>query len=423
MYRTKKIILASMLAVLTLTACGRTGSETAQSPSVTLVYGTMNLDQGMSDWIGEYNAAHEDCQIEVREYGGENYEEGITRLQADIVRGNGPDLIDLSDLSAGPYISQGILVDLYPMIDVDAELNREDFVPGILKLYEQDGHMYGIAPGYRLETIMGKKALLGDPLDWTAEKMQSVIDGLPKGSCFINNLGSGGLLRIVLQRGMDGYVNWEKAECSFDSETFRELLQLAASMDSLPVFDNDEQAIGEGKALANRLYLSALGEYAASSRLFQGDAVVCVGYPSSEGGGALVTPYLPVGICRGEKQDAAWEFVRLLLQEEFQDSRIRFNFPIRQDSLQKKFAGEMDRSAENEQADAVIGQEDCDALYEVINSAGNSQVSDAAILAIVLEDAAAYFDGDKTLDQVVQTIQNRVENYLKENYGQEKTQS
>lgn len=412
--RKKLLIITVLLFVLVSTACGRKNGETTDGAKATLVYGTMNLDQEMSTWIAEYNLAHEDCQVEVREYGQDGFEEGLMRLNAEIVQGNGPDLLDLSDIDVAPYISLGALMDLYPLLAADTELQPETFVPGILKLYEENGHLYGIAPGYRLETIMGEKTLLGDPSEWTVEKMNDVIDNLPDDSCFINNLGALGFLRIVLQRGMDEYVNWEAESCSFDSNQFKELLQLAAVMDTFPVFDDDEQAIAEGKLLANRLYVSDVEEYAASSRLFQGEPVVCVGFPSPEGGGALVTPYLPVGICREENLDAAWEFVRSLLGEEFQEEHIRFNFPLRQDSLQRLFEETITRSAKNEPADRAISQEDCDALYEVIYSANNSQVFDANIWDIVSEEAEAYFAGEKALEQVVQIIQNRAETYIQE---------
>lgn len=290
-------------------------------------------------------------------------------------------------------------------------------MPSAMKLYEADGHLYGISPGYRLETVMGKKALLGDATEWTVEKMYDIIDNLPEGSCFVNYLGSLGLLRIVLQRGMGEYVDWEAGTCAFDSDPFKKLLQLAAVMDTLPVFDDEEQAIAEGKLLANRLYVSDVEEYAAASRLFQGEPVVCVGFPSAEGGGALVTPYLPVGICRGTNQDAAWEFVRSLLEKEFQEKHICFNFPLRQDALQKLFENAMTLSAKNAAAEETLRQEDCDALYEVICSANCSQIYDANIWNIVAEEAEAYFDGDKALEQVVQIIQSRTTIYIEENYN------
>lgn len=412
----KHIIVGLLILIFVLSSCGRENEETADGTPVTLVYGTMHLEQEMSTWIAEYNLAHENCQIEIREYGRDGFEEGLMRLNAEIVQGAGPDLIDLSDIDVGPYISLGILTDIYPLLDADTELQRETFVPGILKLYEEGGHLYGVAPGYRLETIMGTKALLGDFSEWTVEKMYDVISSLPEGSSFINNLGSLGLLRIVLQRGMDEYVDWEAATCSFEGDQFKKLLQLAAAMDALPVFDDDEQAIAEGKLLANRLYVSDLEEFAASSRLFQEAPVVCVGFPSAEGGGALVTPYLSVGICRGEHQEAAWEFVKSLLGEEFQEKHIRFNFPLREDSLEKLFENSIQKSDENGSTDKTVGRADSHALLEVISSANSSCVYDANIWNIVSEEAEAYFDGKKTLEMVVQIIQNRAENYIQENY-------
>lgn len=414
----KQITMLLVLGVLlSLCACGKNNEEIVEEAPVILVYGTMHLEQEMSTWIAEYNLTHEDCQVEVREYGQDGREEGLLRLNAELVRGNGPDLIDLSDIDVGPYISLGILTDIYPMLENDPELRRESFVPSAMKLYEADGHLYGISPGYRLETVMGKKALLGDATEWTVEKMYDIIDNLPEGSCFVNYLGSLGLLRIVLQRGMGEYVDWEAGTCAFDSDPFKKLLQLAAVMDTLPVFDDEEQAIAEGKLLANRLYVSDVEEYAAASRLFQGEPVVCVGFPSAEGGGALVTPYLPVGICRGTNQDAAWEFVRSLLEKEFQEKHICFNFPLRQDALQKLFENAMTLSAKNAAAEETLRQEDCDALYEVICSANCSQIYDANIWNIVAEEAEAYFDGDKALEQVVQIIQSRTTIYIEENYN------
>lgn len=413
----KRIIPVILVSALVLTACGKNNGGTAEETPVTLVYGTMHLEQEMSTWIAEYNLTHKDCQVEVREYGQDGFEEGLLQLNAEIVKGEEPDLLDLSDIDVGPYISLGILTDIYPLLEADSELERESFMPGGLKLYEAGGHLYGISPGYRLETIMGKKATLGDPSGWTVEKMCEIVDSLPDGSCFINNLGSLGFLRIVLHRGMDEYVDWETGTCTFDSDKFKELLQLASVMDTFPVFDDEEQAIAEGKLLANRLYVSDLEEYAASSRLFQGEPVVCVGFPSSEGGGALVAPYLPIGICRGENQDAAWEFVKSLLGNEFQEKHIRFNFPLRRDSLQKLFEKSIALSAENGSAEETLGQEDCDALYEVIYYANCSQISDANIWKIVEEEAETYFAGDKPIEQAVQIIQSRAEIYIQENYN------
>lgn len=414
----KRIVSVILAGVSVLTACGTGQAGKSEGEPVTLVYGTMHLEQEMDTWIAEYNLAHEDCRIEVREYGQEGFEEGLVRLNAELVQGKGPDLLDLSDIDVGPYITMGILTDIYPLLEADSELSQETFMPGGLKLYETGGHLYGISPGYRLETVMGKKAVLGETAEWTVDKMCDIIENLPDGGCFINNLGSLGFLRIVLHRGMDEYVDWEAGTCNFDGDEFRELLRLAAAMDAFPLFDDEEQAIAEGKLLANRLYVSCLEEYAESSSLFQGEPVVCVGFPSSEGGGALITPYLPVGICRGENRDAAWEFVKSLLGNEFQEKHIRFNFPLRRDSLRKMLEESVARSAENDPAEEKLNKDDGDALYEVIFQTNCSQVFDANIWKIVEEEAETFFKGDKSIEDAVQIIQSRAEVYIQENYSE-----
>ncbi|MDE6642337.1 MAG: ABC transporter substrate-binding protein [Acetatifactor sp.] len=414
----KRIVQIILAGVSVLTACGTGQTGTSEGEPVTLIYGTMHLEQEMDTWIAEYNLAHEDCRIEVREYGQEGFEEGLLRLNAELVQGKGPDLLDLSDIDAGPYITLGILTDIYPLLEADSELSQETFMPGGLKLYETAGHLYGISPGYRLETVMGKKTVLGEPAEWTVEKMYEMIENLPDGGCFINNLGSLGLLRIVLHRGMDEYVDWESGTCDFDGDEFRELLRLAAAMDALPLLDDEEQAIAEGKLLANRLYVSCPEEYAESASLFQGEPVVCVGFPSAEGGGALITPYLPVGICRGENRDAAWEFVKSLLGNEFQEKHIRFNFPLRRDSLRKMLEESVARSAENGSGEENLSKDDCDALYEVIFRTDCSQVFDANIWKIVEEEAETFFKGDKSIEDAVRIIQSRAEVYIQENCQQ-----
>lgn len=400
-----------------LTACGKEAEEVQDGP-VTLVYGTLHLEQEMDAWIGEYNLAQEEIQIQVREYGQDGAEEGLARLNAELVQGEGPDVIDLSGIDTGPWLSLGILADLYPFLEADPELQPENFMPGELRLYESGGHLYGIAPGYRLETLMGESAVLGEPQDWTVEKMCGIMEMLPEGSSFVNNLGSLGFLRIVLHRGMEEYVDWDAGTCSFDGESFKELLRLAAVMDTFPLFEDEEQAIAEGKLLAARLYLSGPEEYAEAVSLFQGRPTVCVGFPSREGGGALVTPYLPVGIRRGEKQEAAWEFVRSLLGKEFQEKHIHFNFPLRRDSLRKMLEEAAARSADNGAEEGAFGQEDSDGLYEVIYNTNCSQVYDADIWRIVEEEAGSCFAGDKSIEEAAGVIQSRAEIYVQENYAQ-----
>lgn len=130
-----------------------------------------------------------------------------------------------------------------------------------------------------------------------------------------------------------------------------------------------------------------------------------------------MTPYLPIGIRSGEKQDAAWKFVKSLLENEFQEKHIRFNFPLRRDSLQKMLAEAAARFTEDKSGEITLRKEDCDALYEVIYSTGYSQVFDTNIWEIIEEEAETCFAGDKSIEEAAGVIQSRAEIYVQENYA------
>lgn len=417
MKKRKVVITVLCLCIAMLSGC----QECPESERVVLTYATLYLDMEMEAWIAEWNRSNANCHIEVKEYGQGDYETGLMQLNADIVSVHPPDIIDFSDLDMAPYISKGILMDLFPLIDSDCRVDKEDFVPGILQLYEKDGKLYGIAAGYSLETLMGKKNMIESPLQWTIEKMKQMIEEMPPQNYFIDNLGPIGLLRIVLMMGMDEYVDWNTGQCFFHQDGFVELLELANSMDGVPIEGNIEDCLADGRLLLNRVYISSVSEYKEAIDMFQGEEVTCVGYPSAQGGRTLVQPYLPVGIsdmCKNK--DAAWEFLYSLVSEEFQDNHIRFNFPILESSLKKKFEYALQPPATGwnmEHTEIQPTREEVNELYEIINCSNGKFVFDINIWKIIEEEAQVYFSGNKTVDEVSEVIQNRVQNYVNENYA------
>ena len=413
------IILCFLLAMLS--GCKEDRGDENANERVVLTYATLYLDTEMETWIAEWNKANADCYINVKEYGQGDYETGLVQLNTDIVSGHIPDIIDFSDIDMAPYISKEIITDLYPFVDSDPQVNREDFVQGILRLYEKDGKLYSIALGYSLETLMGKKDIVGDPAQWNIDKMKQMIEEMPAQSYFIDNLGSIGLLRIVLMMGMDEYIDWETGQCFFNEDRFMRLLELANSMEAIPVAEDIEECLANGKLMLNRVYISGVSEYKEAVDMFRGEEVVCVGYPSAQGGKTLIQPYLPIGISNMcENKDVAWKFVCSLISEEFQNNHIRFNFPVLENSLEKEFEQALHppvNSWSMENTEKLPSQEEINGLYEIINLSGGKFVFDTNIWDIIEEEAEFYFGGKKTVREVVEVIQNRVQNYIDESYS------
>lgn len=268
--------------------------------------------------------------------------------------------------------------------------------------------------GYRLETLMGKESVLGTPSEWTIERMKEALAQVPEDGCFVDNLAPLGLLRVLLAKGMGEYLDWENGTCSFDSEEFIRVLELADSM-KLKSMDGDlEENLASGKVAVNRIYVESISDYLSSVEMFQGEKVSCVGFPSAQGGSARVYPFRPVGISGlNGHQDMAWAFVRTLLGEEYQTMEVRFNLPIRLSVLQKRFDQEMELAAKKGK---TLAQEDLDALYQMIDVPGGKQTFDNVVWNIISEEAEYYFNGQKSVEDVAKTIQNRAGIYISENY-------
>ena len=299
------IVISLLMTALCLTGCGKEQKE--QGPII-LTYATFNLDIEIEQWIAEWNQSQEDYRIEIREY--KNDDAGHTLLNNEIVSGQAPDILDLSDINTANFISKGILTDLSPYLDADREVSRDDLVSSILETYTENNKLYGIPLGYRFETLLGKKELVGEASDWTTDKMIQITKNLGADEQLLDGLAPLGLLRAVLATDMGSYVDWEKGECFFDSEKFRELLELAAAVD-LTFMPHEEldKKLADGSLLLNRAYISCVQDYQSSIEQFAGSEVSWVGFPSEDGGKAVLYDRMPVGITESSRnKEGAWQF-------------------------------------------------------------------------------------------------------------------
>lgn len=60
-------------------------------------------------------------------------------------------------------------------------------------------------------------------------------------------------------------------------------------------------------------------------------------------------------------------------------------------------------------------QEQVDMYTDLVNSTKKVQDYDESLMEIVQEEAKTYFAGEKSLDETVKIIQNRIETYVNEN--------
>ena len=159
--------------------------------------------------------------------------------------------------------------------------------------------------------------------------------------------------------------------------------------------------------------------------------MVNIGYPTDEGSGVQVSVNYGLAISAKSKYtDVAWDFIKTLLSDDFQAEQ--WNFPVTKSALDKTLAEATERDyytdennekvyydqtayiGDTEYTISPLTQEQVDDFKAMVDGASVAGNYDTDIMDIINEEAAAFFSGDKTADDVAALIQNRVSIYLGE---------
>ena len=219
-----------------------TEQAAAEDGRITLVYGSMSAPSDLLAEINRFNRTNEDYFIEIRTYGDNGYEAGLTRLNAEVASGRAPDLWG-SSLPISAYARKGYLEDLWPWIESDPELGRDAVMSHVLDCASMDGKLYFVSNSFQIYTLVGCSAIVGDRVSWTMDEMLEIYNALPEGTPLLNAYynDAGLSLLLFLQMNLGRWVDWSTGECHFDAEDFKSVLELCGRL-------------GEGSGLDDTYY-------------------------------------------------------------------------------------------------------------------------------------------------------------------------
>lgn len=367
----------------------------------------------------EFNESQSEYRVEMVDYSVYNTASdpsgGLEKLGLDIAAGDAPDVYDLTALPVSLYIQKGLLADLYPFLDADETLAREDFFPSLLAAMETDGGLYGVMPHCGLVTMLAAPETADALAVWDTAALPELAVGEDP---FAGEITRAEFLAYVLAVD-ESYANYVDGTCAFDSAEFAALLTLAAALpeETPETWEDDAQLVCttlsyDGDWLVADWLLGCLESGA-------GDAVP-LGLPGADGGRVLVAP-APYywGLSSSGNQTGGWAFIRYFLSSARQTKTD--SIPLRQDAWQSHRAETAATSgqmfAATRKGDLTLslgGTETMDALEALMSEAEGSFERDTALMQIILDEAAAFFAGDKTAEQTAANIQSRASIYLAE---------
>lgn len=406
------------------------------------------LDDDIRRRVVEYNKTSEEYRIRIEDYyrynTADDYSVGMTKMNTDIVSGNTPDIIVLSsDMPIDSYISKGLFADMRPFLEDDPELKIEEYSAQIIDLYSQDGKWYQLVPSYSLYTLFGKASEVGDKPGWTLEQLQALQSEKGEDVAVFSEITQYGLLNYCMLFASNQFIDWETGECYFDSPEFIELLEFISQFpkeidyqelyDDPDYWEQQETVFRDGKALLMPYSLASFEDFLYCEKGSFGEEITAIGFPVQEGVGSVIMSNANYAIsAKSPYQQEAWEFLRYYLTDEYQ-STIRYGWPILNSAMDKLveeaqqapyYTDEFGNEVEYQESFYLNGmeilldpltQQDCERVLSFIESAEHIYSYDNAIMNIVAEETAPYFDGEKTAAEAADIIQSRIFIYVNEN--------
>lgn len=286
------------------------------------------------------------------------------------------------------------------------------------------------------------------------------------------------ILQTCIARNIDAFVDWENGSAHFDSDEFKALLEFANQFPETYDWENatDEEndsaqnRMNSGKQLMTDMYVSSFEDMLYQLTGYNG-GVKFVGYPSEDGTSNhtfQIDGSIAISSTCADKT-AAWNFMKQFLTEDYQSGSNVWNFPINQKAFDQKMKDAMTEEYQTDEngnvvkdengnpiripkmtyyttdagggvafaattetaaSTVVIGgsgvnedgpisiyamtQEQADQILDLINATTAVYGYDESILNIISDEAAAYFAGEKSLDDTANMIQSRVNLYVAE---------
>lgn len=397
--------------------------------------------------VVNFNKSNDQYRIVLKEYESystrEDYNAGLTKLNNDIISGQMPDiLIADTSLPISNYIAKGLIADIGELIEKDEELSQVEFIENVFKAYSVDDTLYYVVPQFYVQTFMGKTAQLGDRDTWTIQEFMDFADSLPEGTNVIGELTRDYFMNMVMQYSGNDFIDVATGKCNFDSEDFISMLEFAKTLPvelSEDYFGDDywmnyESQYREDRTILMPAYIANMRDMSTYVNGYFGEDVTFIGFPTSSGNGSIISAYDSYVLSSKSKNlEGAWEFVRYYLTDEYQKT-ADWGFPVSKEVFMEKAQEGLGRpywvneeTGEKEYYDHYwnvngesvildpLNQEQLDQLVEVVTSADALYYYNEDIQNIISEEAAAFFEGQKSVQEVVKIIQSRAQIFVDEN--------
>ncbi|MBQ8978780.1 MAG: hypothetical protein IJ080_03340 [Oscillospiraceae bacterium] len=430
-----------------------------------LTLGCFNVPYYMRAGLADFNKTNSDYVITVNSYSEQNsvgdYDAALTKFNNELLAGNVPDILIVdTGMPYDSYISKGLLTDMYPLMDADDQVKREDILPNVLRAYENDGKMMIMPCTFYVRTCA---ASAGDVdangyFSLSAAKSRVGSDGV--------TLADGMTREDFLQTGIffSDFFDLKNGKCDFDNPAFKTLLEESKNhpAENAEEWTNDqdtamdrEQAFMKGKELVYGLNIMDFDFYYDKAHLTKDYVFTNFPTDAPKAKSIILSDVLVAVSENCQNKDVAWDFISYVMQHMVEKHDYQYwddegnshtvegdsyydawnGFPVLKKDFEELKAHatvpnhyyDSTGKAVYEQRTVWLGdadvkvddltEEEVNRLADMITSTDTAVPSMQDIYNTIIKDEVqSFWAGTNNADQTASMIQSRVSLYLSEHY-------
>lgn len=337
--------------------------------------------------------------------------DSVTRLMADIRSGSGPDLVIYNNMTA-QIDSTDYLIDLSERIKAESNLSPEEYMSFVFQPNGRDGKHYRLNYAYSFCGIVIDKSYVdGGTKGLTFDQYDRMINEYNQGTSVLPETDLATFKTLLT--GSDYFSFDQKGAFSLEGKGFN---KMAEYIYTIP--DNTLRG-GYSDAWPEKIAFLSGGDFKGFAMSFGCvySNYSIVGIPSVDGHSETINGR-GIGITSCcSLQDAAWSFVMKMMSQDIQ-LRTVYNDPVSisaQKSIYEDYINAYNAVIRNSDTpDLTIPDGIVDSYIEELSDSMVVPDTDSSIIIVFNEEMPAYFEGQKSLNEVTEIIENRVNLVLSE---------
>jgi len=299
--------------------------------------------------VKEYTSSASEIGEGVRAVDPGDIEKYVTAMNAQLMSGQGSDIILLNNLPYQTYADKNLLIDLGGLMQSDQSFDSGKYYQNIFEALKYKDRLYGLPLSISINMIAADRTLLDHSQVQIDDSNWDWNDFVKTAEKVINDKQNGGTQEMYALAGMDekrliatlvkenygNLVDPEKKTAKFTGQEFLDLLSLSKYLIDHKLVNTDTaqtnitDLVSRGKLVFNFTSLGGFWDLQVAKTIFS-EGVQLLKPPGNESDLFFSTGSMYGISSKSSNQELAWEFLKLLVSD---DMMTQVGMPINKSVL------------------------------------------------------------------------------------------